>query len=613
MDIKVSKGWVYLSEPVDHPAVQPHGENFRFHLQPEVVASISHKVDLSGHLDVSFYRRWAKRLKKVPALKEAPPSNFTFDYYDPKFEPFPHQRLAAAFCLYLPGVALFSDKGTGKTYVALTVSEIRDQLDQTEKTLIIAPKTTLWTTWYEEAKKFTNLDPLIVHNQIGTFQWECPLCGKGVYDISRTHAQEHWRELNTYREMCGDDPKKRKNTTAEDFRDYIHCPKELEWNDLDGLEEKLHSDFDLFIACWGTVREHVDLFLEAGFDQVILDESTHIKTASSATSKAVHKLGHQARYRIAMTGTPIGNNVEDAWSQMYFVDQSLGPNVTDFRRRYLHRPAPNDYPDFWVPKHDGVSEEISERIDRRCLRISKDVLDLPDRHENIVQSDPLEGQLKRAYETMESDGYTYLEDPGVEVVTYNDLSKSQKLRQITNGYVHQSFPQQERESIPHLIDCYPPKMEATCDLLEKIEGKAIVWFAFRADLILLKFHLWYHGGDFAELHGGISGRAIDRNIRKFKNDQNCRFMIAHAKSAQFGHTWNVANHTIFYSYGYELLDYSQARDRNHRLGQGDEVNEWVIVGSEEDQKIYEHLVDCKETSDRFSNSKDFKTTWEHQR
>lgn len=606
MDAHVSQGWCYLSEPVDHPAVRPYNTKFRFHLQPEVVASVSRLVDLSDVLDVDFYRRWAQRLKKVSALKSKDPEEFDFSYYDFKYPPYPHQRIALAFCLYLPCVALFSDKGTGKTYTSLTVTDVRHQLGKVDKTLIVAPATTLWTTWYDECKKFTDLDPIIAHKSMGKYQWDCPLCDGEYYSVSDSHAKKHYKVLNWY--DLNNPDWTRKDTDADRLRSLVDVPKEIEWNNLGTIEEKLNSDFDIYIASYGTVRAHPEKFAEAGFDQVILDESTEIKTAGGETTKAVHKLGHQAKYRIAMTGTPMGNKIQDVWSQMYFVDQSLGPNVGDFRSRYLHRPAPVEYPDFWVPKHDGVPGKIIGRIDDRCLRLSKDVLDLPDRHVHVVESDPMEGDQRKHYKTMHEDGYVYKD--GLEIVAFNPLAATQKLQQITSGFINQSFPEKDRESIPHLIDPYPPKMRTICDLVDNIDGKAIIWYQFKAELTLLKFHLQYYCDDFAELHGGVNGRAVDRNIREFRNNPGCRFMLAHPKSAQFGHTWNVANDTIYYSYGYELLEYTQSRDRNHRLGQEDEVNEHIIVGSPCDREIYEHIVERKSLSDSFSNDNRFKTTWE---
>ncbi len=60
-------------------------------------------------------------------------------------------------------------------------------------------------------------------------------------------------------------------------------------------------------------------------------------------------------------------------------------------------------------------------------------------------------------------------------------------------------------------------------------------------------------------------------------------MIAHPKSARFGHTWTVADTTIFYTYGYSVEDYWQARDRNHRIGQDRPVNEiFLSYGGIED-------------------------------
>jgi len=70
-------------------------------------------------------------------------------------------------------------------------------------------------------------------------------------------------------------------------------------------------------------------------DLIICDESQRIKSHSAAQSKAMHKLGDIAQYKMILTGTPIQNNPLDVFSQYRFVDKSIyGTSFYAFRNRY---------------------------------------------------------------------------------------------------------------------------------------------------------------------------------------------------------------------------------------------------------------------------------------
>lgn len=70
-------------------------------------------------------------------------------------------------------------------------------------------------------------------------------------------------------------------------------------------------------------------------DLIICDESQRIKTHDAEQSKAIHKLGDQARYKLILSGTPVQNDAIDIWSQYRFLDASIfGRNFYQFRNRY---------------------------------------------------------------------------------------------------------------------------------------------------------------------------------------------------------------------------------------------------------------------------------------
>ena len=83
-------------------------------------------------------------------------------------------------------------------------------------------------------------------------------------------------------------------------------------------------------------REDIlDALMEYGPDLIVADESQRIKTHNAEQSKAMHKLGDLARYKLILSGTPVQNEAVDLWSQYRFLDPNIfGPNFYAFRGRY---------------------------------------------------------------------------------------------------------------------------------------------------------------------------------------------------------------------------------------------------------------------------------------
>ena len=90
-----------------------------------------------------------------------------------------------------------------------------------------------------------------------------------------------------------------------------------------GRDEVLTSldQFDLVLTTYGTMRRDVAALGGAEFDYVILDEAQAIKNAATASAKATRLL--RARHRLALSGTPIENQLGDLWSLFEFLNPGL--------------------------------------------------------------------------------------------------------------------------------------------------------------------------------------------------------------------------------------------------------------------------------------------------
>ena len=107
-------------------------------------------------------------------------------------------------------------------------------------------------------------------------------------------------------------------------------------SDLHGPKRELEKETDLVITTYAIFRQDEKLLLKNEWDMVILDEAQAIKNPGSKTAKAAHSA--RAKFRIAMTGTPVENRLEELWSQMHFAQPGLLGSKKAFAETYGFTP-----------------------------------------------------------------------------------------------------------------------------------------------------------------------------------------------------------------------------------------------------------------------------------
>ena len=204
-------------------------------------------------------------------------------------------------------------------------------------------------------------------------------------------------------------------------------------------------------------------------DLIICDESQRIKTHDSEQSKAVHRLGDKARYKMILSGTPVQNEAVDVFSQYRFLDPSVfGTNFYAFRGRYcvmggFNRKQIVSYRDL----DDLIMKEHSV-----AYRITKEeALDLPEQtFENRYIT--MSAKERTVYDRLRRDSYAELSDGGTITAT-TVLTKLLRLQQFTGGFLV------EDDTIrPQLVS--RGKLDALADILQDyvVEGrKKLVIFA----------------------------------------------------------------------------------------------------------------------------------------
>jgi len=295
-------------------------------------------------------------------------------------------------------------------------------------------------------------------------------------------------------------------------------------------------------------------------DMIICDESQRIKTHDAEQSKAIHKLGDQARYKLILSGTPVQNNAIDLYSQYRFLDPSVfGTNFYQFRNRYAIMGGFN--------RHQIVGYRDLDRLIQKeysiAYRVTKEeALDLPEQtflERRIVMT----AKEKTIYDRIKRESFAELEGGGQITVT-TVLTKLLRLQQFTGGFLVADGKEK-----PELVS--KGKLNALEEIIDDYvidAGKKLVIFArFRPEIDLIGQMLKKKKIRYGEIYGDV--KLDDRGdiVKDFQTNPETMVFLAQIDTAGLGITLTAADTCVYYSVNFNYAAYSQSLARIHRIGQ----------------------------------------------
>ena len=93
------------------------------------------------------------------------------------------------------------------------------------------------------------------------------------------------------------------------------------------------KNYEVILTTYGTIRNDIEELKDIKLDFVILDESQNIKNIYSQANKAIMLLN--TRYRLALSGTPIENNLLELYSLFRFLNPTMLGSIENFNRYYM--------------------------------------------------------------------------------------------------------------------------------------------------------------------------------------------------------------------------------------------------------------------------------------
>lgn len=316
------------------------------------------------------------------------------------------------------------------------------------------------------------------------------------------------------------------------------------------------------LTTYAMVRNDAEAFSREQFYYVILDESQNIKTINAQTTQAVFLL--KARHRLALSGTPVENNLTELYSLFRFLNPTMFGSLSDFNEQYTY------------PIQRENDKEALESLRRKIFpfllrRLKRDVLkELPDRTEQTLyvemekaQADFYEQRRRYYYRQVKENIAT----EGIQKSQFIMFQALSELRRIAS--VPESLTDDKITS---------PKLnlllETVCEAVTN-RHKVVIFFNFIAGLELAGERLEKEGIDFASMTGSTHDRRSV--VERFQNDPQCMVLLMTLKTGGVGLNLTAADTVFIFEPWWNKAAEEQAINRLHRYGQTAKVLSYSLI------------------------------------
>ncbi len=318
----------------------------------------------------------------------------------------------------------------------------------------------------------------------------------------------------------------------------------------------------VILTTYALVRNDIDSLRRRHFHIVILDESQNIKNTTAQTTQATLLL--KGDHRLALSGTPIENNLTELYSLFRFLNPTMFGTLDEFNSRYTMPIQRDDDKDALLSLRRKIFPFMLRRLKRDVLK------DLPDRIEQTLyvemspeQADFYERRRKYYYEQVKQ----VIATEGVQKSQFVMFQAMSELRRIA------SVP----ESLSDGTIVSPKLTQLMDSVLDAVENghKVVVFFNFIAGLELAGERLEQEGIDYCSMTGSTRDR--QSIVERFQNDPGCRVMLMTLKTGGVGLNLTAADTVFIFEPWWNKAAEEQAINRLHRFGQKANVLSYSLI------------------------------------
>jgi len=338
----------------------------------------------------------------------------------------------------------------------------------------------------------------------------------------------------------------------------------------------MYPPLTLVLCSYAILRRDAELLTQVEWSLAVLDEAQNIKNAESITARTAREL--KADARIALTGTPVENRLDELWSICEFLNPGLLGPLATFRRHIA------------LPIERFGREDVAESL-RRIVRplilrrVKSDtsiIQDLPSKQESKVFC-LLTREQAQLYQSALDENLLAIEGADGIERRGHVLKLITELKQICNHpaqYLKEEGPLAQRSG----------KLERMREMLDEVLAggeRALVFTQYREMGALLKRELAREfGRDVFFLHGGTPRATRDALVARFQQDATASpIFILSVKAGGTGLNLTAATHVFHYDRWWNPAVEDQATDRAYRIGQQTrvQVHKFLCAGSIEER------------------------------
>lgn len=318
----------------------------------------------------------------------------------------------------------------------------------------------------------------------------------------------------------------------------------------------------VILTTYAIVRNDISAFTQETFDYVILDESQNVKNLSAQATQAVLLL--KAQHRLALSGTPIENNLTELYALFRFLNPTMFGSQNDFNTRYT-------YPIQTDNDQDALLSLRKKIYPFMLRRLKKDVLkELPDRMEQTLYVE-MNNEQANFYEQRRAYYYQQVKNH----IKTEGLQKSQLM-------MFQALNELRRiASVPESLsngEITSPKLDTLLNTVEEAVAnrhKVVIFFNFIAGVELTGERLDQLNIDYACMTGSTTDRRSV--VERFQNDPHCMVLLMTLKTGGVGLNLTAADTVLIFEPWWNKAAEEQAVNRLHRFGQTAKVISYSLI------------------------------------
>lgn len=459
---------------------------------------------------------------------------------------YPHQTVGAAWAAILGSCAVFDETGTGKTSSVISSMRVRQRAGQAVFPALVVCPASVKTVWKREIEeRYPGLTVVVLR-------------GTAAQRRKQLEKPAHVY-IGSYRYV----------SIHSSIKHYPGAPALKRCIECGGVDDKITA-----AKCQAHEREMDRI----PFKTMICDEAHRLLDPSTLTTRACWSVGDRADVRIAMTGTPIQDTIEDYWSILRFVS----PDDFGGKTKFLDRYAIQGFNLWGIREIEGPNPARQDEMDavtqylwRRMLK--KVVLPfLPPKvtEERMIE---MTGAQAKAYRDMKKTMMAELD--GKRLVTTSPLTKAARLFQFASSFAEILDDQEVSDDFSWTDDAEKATVRLMLPsnkvsaFIEDIRagdfdstGAGVVVFAqSRQLLMLLSKEMDSHSIEHGMIVGGQSEDARQVDIDRFQDGQ-IKFILVSIMAGGAGITLTAADTMVFLQRSWSSTGMSQALARADRIG-----------------------------------------------